>query len=114
MKKSQGDINPLTDGLKRASPLVVFGLVYCVLALLMNLSYKVWIPVALGAALAEAIIVLGRFYRPFLIDEKGKCVAGRDSRKTRSMESCRHYLQGGHAGGCGRRAENGFCRARMR
>ena len=114
MKKSEGSAGSVTGILRKASPLLVFAFAYYVLSFLMNLSYKVWIPVALGVTLIEAIIVLGRLYKPFFVDKKGKCIANRDSMKPDSMENCRHYFPGSQFGGCGRREENGLCRLRMK
>lgn len=114
MKKSQAGSKSFTDGLRKVSPFLVFALVYYALAVLMKLSYSVWIPIALAVTIIEAIYVLGQLYKPFLVDKKGKCTASRDTTKTNSMEHCRHYSRGSQFGGCGRREENGLCRLRMR
>jgi hypothetical protein len=114
VKKSEGGINPIIEILRRVSPFLVFCVVYYVLSVAMHISYKVWVPVALGATIIESIIVLGRLYKPFFVDKTGKCIASRDTTKTVSMENCRHYFPGSQFGGCGRRQENGLCRLRRR
>jgi len=112
IKRPGGDGTSFTDGLRSISPFLVFGVVYYALAVLAKVSYKVWIPVALVAALSEAIIVLGRLYVPFLVDKQGRCTGSRDSNKTNRMENCRHYSPGSRSGGCGHREENGLCHVR--
>jgi len=96
------------------SPLLVVGIVYYILAAVLKVSYKIWIPVALVAGLAEAIVVLGQLYRPYLVDKKGKCTGSRDSTKTNNMAHCRHYSPGSQYGGCGHRDELGRCHLRTR
>lgn len=114
MKKSEDTTSPIIDSLRKISPLLVFAVVYYVLSVAMHISYKVWMPVALGATVIEAIIVLGQLYKPFFVDKTGKCIGSRDTTKTDRMENCRHYFPGSQFGGCGRRQENGLCRLRKK
>jgi len=103
---------PFKEGLRNISPFLVLGVVYYALAVLMKAPYRVWIPVALGAAISEAIIVLGQLYKPFLVDKTGRCTGSRDSNKPNRMETCRHYSPGSQYGGCGHRDETGRCHLR--
>ena len=112
MKKSQGG-TPFLENVRRISPLLVAGVLYYVLSNLLKLSFTIWIPVVFVVTVAEAIVVLGQLYKPFLVDKKGKCIGTRGSAKADSMENCRHYFPGSQYGGCGRREETGACRLRM-
>ncbi|UCH34834.1 MAG: hypothetical protein JSV65_00325 [Armatimonadota bacterium] len=112
MIKRQSGSKSFTDGLRAISPFLVLCVVYYVLAVLMKVSFKIWIPVALAAAIAEAVFVLGRLYTPFLVDKKGRCTGSRDRGTANDMEKCRHYSPGSRSGGCGHRQENGGCHLR--
>jgi hypothetical protein len=112
IKRTSG--SSFVEGVRVISPFLVVGIVYLILAAVLKVSYKVWIPVALVAGLGEAIFVLGQLYKPYLVDKKGKCMGSRDGTKANSMARCRHYSPGSQYGGCGHRTELGQCHLRTR
>ena len=114
IRRSRGGGISFNQGVRGISPFLVFGVVCYALAVWMKVSFKIWIPVALAAALTEAIIVLGKLYKPFLVDKTGRCTGSRDRTKTNTMEHCRHYSRGRQYGGCDHRHETGRCHLRTR
>jgi len=112
--RRQGGASSFKDGVRNISPFLVFGVAYYVLAVLLKISYNVWIPAAFAIALAEAIVVLGKLYKPFRVDKEGRCAGSRESMKTNSMDTCRHYSPGSRSGGCGHRDEIGRCHLRRK
>lgn len=92
---------------KILGPLLVFAGIYWLLSKVLNLPARYLLPALLVLAVALAIYLGGRFYKPFFVDKEGRCTA----RNAEERRRCRHFIPGARlGGGCGRLREDGRCR----
>ena len=92
----------------RAGPLAVLFGVWWLVTRVINVPSNIATPVLIVLALAVAIYLGARLYKPFHVEKgTGKCMA----RGAKQRAECRHFFPGARmGGGCGRQREDGRCR----
>jgi hypothetical protein len=88
-------------------PIAGVAVLYYLLRVVFRVPGAVSMWTAIVLAVAVAVYLGGKFYKPYRVNKEGRCVAS----GARQRLACRHYMPGARlGGGCGRQREDGRCR----